>query len=373
MNLVEVCTGYPPDRTGGAEQVVSCIREGLVPEGHRVRVVTRCWGTEISSPDIIQIRTPKSELSGYMSWALQASRRVSRINPDLIHCHGLEGAIVCILTKSRPFSRVVHVHNSLSRESGYRSSVVHWFGLWALELGIALADVVVVPTEVVKEDIKRHIHCINRSKIVVVPNPVAQSKPTSPEDLAKLRGQLSLGRRKVILYFGKVKRTKGLEDICKAYEIMRQKKDVALVISGAPTATDRFLEKLKATYGDVVFTGFVPNSAPFYQIADLFCIYTTGFEGGETFAIALAEAMFHRVPIVCADNPIFREVTGENAVFVEPRNVIALARAFDEAVANPLSLRPMVENGYEIAAKRYTPSLFLERIKTVYRAAVARK
>jgi glycosyltransferase involved in cell wall biosynthesis len=372
LNIVEICTGYPPDRTGGAEQVVETIREGLEAEGHNVTILTRFWKRNLFDPKVIQIPTPKSELKGYLMWALQARRKLVGLKPDLIHCHGLEGALLSILTLARGFPRIVHVHNSLTREGGYLNSLVHWFGLWAFELGIILADIVVVPTEVVKHDLLRHLPWIRSSKIVVVPNPVTQPKPVSRSDLEALRNQLNLDGRKVILYFGKIKRTKGLEEICRAYEAMKQKKNAALVIVGAPTATDRFLESLKSSYIDVIFTGFVPDPTPFYGIADIFCIYTSGFEGGETFAISLAEAMYNGVPVVCADNSIFREVTGGNAIFVDPANPAALADAFDLAVMNYESLARMAEDAQRIALERYTPDLFARRIAFVYMGAVNR-
>ena len=371
--MVEVCTGYPPDRVGGAERVVSCIREGLVPGGNRVVVLTRFWKRAVPDPGIIQVRTSRSELAGYVGWGWQAYRKVSEIRPDLLHCHGLEGAIVCILTKFKPFPRVMHVHNSLTRESGYLSSFVHRLGLWALELAILLADVVVVPTEVVKEDTKRHIRWVSPDKIRVLPNPVTQSPPPSAEELKAVKEQLGIGTRRAVVYFGKIKRTKGLEDLCEAYEMMRQKQNAALVIAGAPTATDRFLEGLKTKYRDVLFTGFVPDPEPYYRLADLFCIYTKGFEGGETFAISLAEALLKKVPVVCADNPIFREVTGGNAIFVSPADPHALAAALDDALSDPPSLAGMVQGGYEFASERYVPRVFVERTESIYREAIARK
>ena len=371
MNIVELCTGYPPDRTGGAEQVVSCIRDGLVPRGHRVRIVTRYWGTRVPGPDITQIRTPKSEFRGYAGWTVQAVRTVSHIRPDLIHCHGLEGALVCIFTSNKRFPRMMHLHNSLSRERGYLKSITHIIGLCVLMLAIMRADLVVVPTQVVREDVFRHLGRTNRNKIIVLPNPVAQSESIPTEEFSRLKRELNANHRKVILYFGKVKRTKGLEDICKAYEMMQRKNEARLVVAGAPTATDTFLQQLKREYEDVVFTGFVPDPAPFYQVADLFCIYTTGFEGGETFGVALVDAMLNKVPIVCSDNPIFREVTGGNAMFAPPQNPGALASAFDKALSDlrPLALR--AERAYEFATREYTQEIVSERLEKIYRRLIA--
>ena len=112
----------------------------------------------------------------------------------------------------------------------------------------------------------------------------------SQDRVNNLKRSLELEGKRVILYFGKVKRSKGIEDICKAYQLLENRHDVKLVIAGSPTRTDSFLKHLGVDYPDVILTGYVEDPAPYYQLADLFCIYTDGFDGGETFAISLAVA-----------------------------------------------------------------------------------
>ena len=123
---------------------------------------------------------------------------------------------------------------------------------------------------------------------------------------------------------------------------------------------------MKGAYPDVVFTGFVEDPTIFYEIADLFCIYTAGFEGGETFAVALAQAMRQKVPVVCSDNPIFREVTRGLAIFAPSHDPGALSRAFAAALGDPEGARLMAEKAFHSAENEYSPGVFLARLQSLY-------
>jgi glycosyltransferase involved in cell wall biosynthesis len=364
--VIQACTGFPPDRQGGAESVVSCILSGLPRSEFDTRVITRLWRTRIDEDFVTQFATLPGEGMGYLTWGLAAMAAVLRERPDILHCHGLEGAVLCGAAKVGARARVMHVHNSLSREENFLDSRRHRWGYELLANACTTADAVVCPTSIVRDDVLTHLPSIRQQKVVVLPNPVAVGRLHSEAELSALRRRWGLNGKQVILYFGKIKRSKGIEEMCEAYEKLEWKDRIKLVVAGAPTATDRFLTYLKETYPDVVFTGFVEDPVIYYQIADLFCIYTAGFEGGETFAVALAQAMRQKVPVVCSDNAIFREVTRNAAIFAPPHDPDALSRAFATALYDPESLRPMVEHSFEVAEHEYAPDVFLGRLRSLY-------
>jgi glycosyltransferase involved in cell wall biosynthesis len=315
---------------------------------------------------VTQLRTLRGEAMGYLTWSIEAAAVVLRTRPDILHCHGLEGAVLCNSVRFGPRAKVMHVHNTLSREKSFLDTRRHRWGRELLSNAFAVADAVVCPTSVVADDVLAQIPSLRRRNVVVVPNPVEIGRLHSEPELNLLRERWGLKGKKVILYFGKIKRTKGIEEMCEAYEKLETKENVKLVVAGAPTATDRFLTYLKETYPSVVFTGYVEDPTIFYQIADLFCIYTAGFEGGETFAVALAQAMRQKVPVVCSANPIFHEVTRDAAIFARPHDPDALSRAFASAFADPGTLRLMAERAFHVAEKEYTPEVFLTRLQSLY-------
>jgi len=328
MDILLVSPGFPPDRTGGIENYVRMMYNEMCRRGHNVSVLTQYYRRRVGIPAVAQVSTPKGEASGYAQWAIKGWVRASLTNADVIHFNGFQGNILS-LTPIPRVPKVVHVHNSLTMEPGYYQKVVHRHKLGYLIASRAYRNAtrVVAPTQVVKQDLIEHVKGIDPGRIKVIPNCIDTEYYRPNGNRSEVRDRYSLGNKFVILYFGKIKRTKGIETICKAYEILRRKIDTALIIGGAATTTNTFLNYLKATYRDAIFTGFVDDPRKYYVAADAFSIYTSGFDGGEVFPIALLEAMSMGLPVACPESPIFREITRGNALFGEPENPESLARA----------------------------------------------
>ncbi len=365
LRLVQVCTGYPPDRRGGIENIVKLLHETALQNSYESFVVTRYWNTTIDTRNIIQIRTPSNEIAGYATWAIRAFKRIINLKPNLVHCHGLEGAMVGLMTSHVGIPTIMHLHNSLSREDAFFESLLHRMGYTILKSACKGASLIIVPTKAVKDDIVKHTSEEIDKKIMVIPNPVEVSPSWSETDLSNFKKQHGFEGKKIVLYFGKIKRTKGIESLCRAYEKLNDE-SVLLIIAGAPTATSNFLDYLRKQYPKVIFTGYVEDATPYYQSADAFCIYTRGFEGGETFAISLGEAMFYRVPLICSDSPIYREVTGGFATFVPPNNEAELAKAIKYVLKTEHRDSESTLLAYRLAYERYRPAIFWQKVVESY-------
>lgn len=371
LRILQVSTGYPPDRRGGVENVVKGLTDGLRKTGMDVHVLTRFWNQGVKLPYVTQVMTSKGEASGYALWALRSLREVERLRPDIVHCHGLEGAVVCSMLRFTPTRTVFHLHNSLTREAEFYSTIAHRAGSRILREGCIAASAVVCPTQVVKSDLLHNLPSL-RNRVYVIPNMVERFDRWPNEKVEALKSDLGVSGKKVILYFGKVKRSKGIEDLCKAYRLMGDKEHTALIIGGAPTWTENFLNELKREFPEVIFTGFVEDPAPYYQMADLFCIYTDSFEGGETFAISLAEAMSMGVPVVCSDNPVYREVTQNDAFFAEPKSPRKLAELIRAALGEPDVASRNSSRAKATAMEKYSADAVIPKVQQLYLGARGR-
>ncbi len=58
-------------------------------------------------------------------------------------------------------------------------------------------------------------------------------------------------------------------------------------------------------------------------------IYASGYEG---FGMPIAEAMKYKVPVICSDIPVFREITEKAALLVDTHHVPLLSRALEQLV-----------------------------------------
>jgi glycosyltransferase involved in cell wall biosynthesis len=369
MKVVQACTGYPPDRIGGVETVVEHLKSELPRWGYDVRVLTRFWGKKLSANGVTQFLTLPGESLGYLSWGMMATLAVKAENPDLVHCHGLEGAVLCNFPKLVTARRIFHLHTPFT-QTRFLNTPQHRMGNEILRRACFSANRVICPSSAAKEDALRHLPSMDSQKVAVLHNPVKPGPPVDSEILMKLRKRWKLEGKKVILYMGKLRPEKGIEDICKAYQLMTSREETKLMIVGAPGGA-KFFKHLSDTYPNVTFTGYVDNPLQYYQLSDLYCIYSAGFESGESFAITLAQAMMIGVPVVCTDNPVFREVTGGHARFVPAHNSRELCSAFQEAFDHPGLAISRASHAKKFAEANYSIEKFMQRLAAIYREELA--
>jgi glycosyltransferase involved in cell wall biosynthesis len=371
MKILLVSPGFPPDRTGGIENYVKAIFNEMSRRGHQAEVLTQCYRIDLKDPRVHQITAPSGEAAGYAQWALKGWARAILDDCDVIHFNGFPAQIVSLTPLPRA-PKIVHIHNTLTMEQGYyqREMRRHWLGYMLASTAYKRASLIISPTLAAKNDLVSHVKGIDPNKIRVIPNCV-DTQYYKPDGLGReAREKYSLKDKFVVLYFGKIKATKGVETLCKAFEMLRKEVDAALIIGGAAAATNTFSNYLKATYKDVIFTGFVDDPRKYYAAADVFSIYTPGFEGGETFAISLAEAMSMGLPVACSDNPIFREVTGGNALFGDPRSPESLARCLMTLAKDADAAREMGRRNRQLAQSAYDSRMVADKVEEAYHEAM---
>jgi len=368
LNILLVTPGLPPDGTGGIENYVNAMFDEMSRRGHRVRVLTQYHRKQIKNPNVRQVRTARGEAAGYAQWVLKGWFPVGLTNPDVIHFNGFPGQLLSLMPiLSAP--KVVHIHNSLTMEPGYylRDVQRHKLGYLLAARAYRRAEMVISPTHVVKDDLISHVKGVDPARIRVIPNCVDTRYYSGEGFRNEIRERYNIQDKFVILYFGKIKRTKGVETLCNAFQIVKRKVDAALIVAGAARPTDSFAQHLRATYKDVIFTGFVDDPRKYYAAADAYCIYTPGFYGGETFAISLAEAMSMGLPIVCSENPIFREVTNGNARFGIPEDPESLAECLLQVARDPSGAAEMGRIGRQFAEREYDSCRVADRVEEAYR------
>ncbi len=200
------------------------------------------------------------------------------------------------------------------------------------------ADGIIAVSESTKQDLI-DLYQINPEKIKVIYSGVgSQFKP-----IKKIpAGQLKEIRRKYqlpprfILYFGTIEPRKNLVNLIKAFEILRQKHQVKLVLAGIKgwLYSDIFKLARQSRYRDqIIFTGFVQEKdKPYlYNLAELF-VYPSFFEG---FGFPLLEAMACGRPAVTSHTSSLPEVAGRGGLMVDPYKIDELAMAMGQIISQP--------------------------------------
>ncbi len=217
------------------------------------------------------------------------------------------------------------------------------------------ADKIIAVSESTKADLI-NLYQIDPQKIKVIYSGVGQQfQPIqiSSEVEKKIRDKYFLPD-KFILYFGTIEPRKNLVGLIKAFEILRKKHQVKLVLAGAKGWLCRDILKAarQSKYSsDIFFTGFVEEQdKPYlYNLADLF-VYPSFFEG---FGFPPLEAMACGKPVITSHTSSLPEVVGEAGLMIDPYKIDELSRAMDQILISS-SLRKILSQKGFLQARKFS-------------------
>lgn len=204
-----------------------------------------------------------------------------------------------------------------------------------------------------------HIVCISRyvqesllnlqpeiaSRVSAVPLCVL-GEPVAPD--AAILERLALGRTPFLVYpanFWPHKNHRRLIDAMRLYRLGAPDDDLRVVCTGAPNALMAELRAYaKSTVADaVVFAGYVrPEELVALIDASSGLIFPSLYEG---FGMPVLEAMSRRKLVLCSNVTSLPEVAGDGAVYFDPANPAAIARAIGGVRASSVDRHTLVDRG----------------------------
>ena len=211
--------------------------------------------------------------------------------------------------------------------------------------------------------------------ITVIINGVEPLRETSPAENEALRCELGIGRDDFVCgIVARLEDYKGhsyLLDTAKT--VLASKPGTVFLIVGEGTERER-LEKRAAELGiagQVIFTGFCDDVAPYYGIMDLNlnCSW-----GTETSSLALSEGMSVGVPAVATTyggNP-YMITEGVNGLLVPEKDAGAMADAILKIMDDPALLKRLSDGARRLYREKFTARAMTEQLERMYEAAYAR-
>ena len=158
-----------------------------------------------------------------------------------------------------------------------------------------------------------------------------------PVQANRVRGRYGI-ERPYVLYCGTIEPRKNLRRVLEAFRVI-ERPDVDLVLAGPVGWNEDLRETLGGLDGRARALGWVPHDdlVALYQGAAL-AVYPSL---GEGFGLPILEAMAQGTPVVTSQGGATQEVAGDDAVFVDPLDVGAIADAMvrlldDHALARRL-------------------------------------
>ena len=291
-------------------------------------------------------------------------RRVIReLRPDIVHCHSsLSGRVAAWLehVPGRFYTRhsVFPPSKKLTTFPGKQLN-----GL----LNRVLSTDIVAVAEAAKKNLTDT--GVPADMITVIINGVEPLREVTPAECEALRDALGVGRGDFVCgIVARLEDYKGhsyLLEAAKAVLAAHPATDFLIVGDGSQAdALKKQAADLGIT-GNVLFTGFTDDVAPYYGIMDLNlnCSW-----GTEATSLALAEGMSAGVPAVATTyggNPCMIE-DGVNGLLVPEKDPGAMAAAILSLIDDPARLADLSAAARRVYAEKFTARAMTEQLEAMY-------
>lgn len=221
----------------------------------------------------------------------------------------------------------------------------------ALPASVRRADVICVPSQIVKAELVEHLG-VSAEKVRVVPLGVgSEMRPARPDAVLAARALLDLPER-YLLWVGNIEPKKNVTGLVRAFELVAGEIPHDLVIVGRPAwRCTPALEAIERSpvVGRIRRLGYVPSSLlpALYAGADLL-VHWALYEGA---GLTPLEAMACGTPAIVSDGGALPEIAGTVAPVVPLGDPSLLAAAIAELVCDRGRRESLAEDGRRWAAQ----------------------
>ncbi|HMS64769.1 MAG TPA: glycosyltransferase [Ignavibacteria bacterium] len=250
----------------------------------------------------------------------------------------------------------------------------HRFGdNFLIKLIFKAGDFFIIHSKSVEEDLKKYI---NGKSYLFSPHPVynifgkASGKKESREFI-KNEFNIDLENEKVILFFGFIRKYKGLNFLIDAMPRILEKIKVKLLIVGEfyedESITKDHIQKLKLEKDIFLFSDYVPNEQVKYFFCAADCVVLPYIDATQSGITQIA--YFYNKPVIASDVGGLSEVVLDNKTgfTVEPGNSKALSEAVIKFYEDNLEEKFSLNTGLE--KEKYSWEKFIDSINSLVNTA----
>ena len=179
--------------------------------------------------------------------------------------------------------------------------------------------------------------------------------------------------KKYILHVGTFEKRKDLLTLIKAFKKIKEelKVDYKLVLAGSTyiNGDNEVLLKIEKyimehnLFDSILMPGYInKNKALYFYNNSLMYVFPSIDEG---FGIPLIEALKLKVPVICSDIPIFREIADDSVIYFKKNNEEDLFQKMKQLVQSEGLSSKLVSKGIE-KVKKYNRYNFIKDIEKIY-------
>lgn len=342
---------------GGMDYYDYSLCKGLIKAGQRVKLYTSDAGTSIPQGiEVIEtfrgVYKNDKKLLQAIKWLLALYKSISdarRFGANIVHFHFFGNNPLYHLNvrfaRLWGFKVVATIHDVESFASDNNKDAMH--GL------LSLLDGIVVHNETSKKEVFEILGKKSK-RVSVIPHGNYLDYIGQKTTKHEARARLNLSEDcKLILFFGQIKKVKGLEIAIKALALLKKTvPNVKLLIAGkmwkdSIAYYDMFIKELNLNDSVIFHLGYIPQDKVdnYYYAADVIVLpYRKIYQSG-----VLLMAMSYGIPIIASDLPGMKEVVKdeENGLLFPVDDHESLARAIARIINNELFAEQLGQKGQE--------------------------
>ncbi|MHA2288489.1 MAG: glycosyltransferase family 4 protein [Promethearchaeota archaeon] len=360
LNICLISLTVSPDSADGEAKVIRALFDYLKQQGHNVKLITGKWNIDLEDPDIIQFDLIRKRFFWVPLFYYKVFKFLRKHKFDIIHANSAKAALPIIIAGRKKFFCTIHDFTPFETELTkipLEKMLIKFVSM--------RATTITTVSNFVKREFLHFIPRIDKNKIATIYNGIEKKYRPYPLEAKRIKGRLNI-QGPVLLYIGRITPYKGVNDIIKAYRIVKTEiPTVNLVIGGKP---DFLMEKeyndWREKYHDIHFMGYLPeDEVPYYfSMGDIFITYSSSSEG---FGLTPLEAISCGTPVICSSILVYREILQNNALFVPPKAPLKLAEKIIFLLNDNELRRNLVENAQEFI-KKYSWNTVGKRLENEY-------
>jgi glycosyltransferase involved in cell wall biosynthesis len=388
VKILQVTNFFKPSwESGGPARVVYEISKKLVERGHEVTVYTTDGfksrlNVEKNKPvDVDGIKTYYfRNLSSYLAremvlpipYYLLIVARKEMSDFEIIHIHEhriLLAAIVYHYARKYGIPYVLQAHGSvlpLFQKQRLKRIFDLFFGYKILRD----ASKVIAVTKTEAEQYKKM--GVDEDKVEIVPNGINLSEYINLPMKGEFKKKYAIrDNEKIILYLGRIHRTKGIDLLVKAFaETSKEIDNIRLVLVGPDdgyrSALEELIQKLKVD-DKVLFTGFVSSDEKMAALVDADVFVTPSFLG---FPVTFLEACACSTPIITTNKGDELDWIHDKVGYVVEYDENQLRDAIFKVLSDEGLRKGFGEKGRRLVREEFGWSRVVEKIEWIYEEVI---
>ncbi|MFA6537254.1 MAG: glycosyltransferase family 4 protein [Patescibacteria group bacterium] len=356
-----------PMKFGGVEKHVERLSVGLAELGHEVFVYTRPWYTspklrKYRGVNLISLNSWHRKNFDTITHTWRATWHALSRGYDVIHYHGVGPALLSFIP--RLFcrkTRVVVTFHCLDREHAKWGILAKFF----LRLGEWSAVYFPHETITVSKNLQHYVSKKYHVRTFYIPNGVDLVEKKSAREIKNF----GLQKNNYILFLSRLIKHKGAHYLIQAFNSL--KTDQKLVIAGASSFTDKYVDELQTLAKhnpNIIFTGNIKGDSrlwnELFANASLF-VHPSESEG---LPIVILEAMSFGLPVLASDiKENMEALHGGFGFSFKNKNAHDLREKMEYLLHNPKLCQEVGASARQHVSKNYNWSNIVKSVDALYR------